>query len=180
MCAVRRDLSRRTGVVAVRPSGHSHVSRSKPEIYTGPPLLVPATCLVAGSGLPADVQALDVLAQQQVAADSALAFSTIVASASSVPSPGSIPEWNAATRRLYLDDVLVKEFRQPAENQEIVLARFEEQGWPERIDDPLPPDAGPDVRDRLHNTVRRLNRQQNPLLWFESDGQGLGICWRWR
>jgi hypothetical protein len=35
------------------------------------------------------------------------------------------------------------EGRQPAESQEIILAAFEEDGWPRRIDDPR---GRPDVR----------------------------------
>lgn len=172
MCAVRRGSSRRTSIVVVRPSGHPSLSRPKPEVWTSPPLLVPATCLLAGAGLPT-VEPVHMIGEQ-------FAFSTIVASGSSIASSGSIPEWNGATRRLYFEGVLVKEFRQPAENQEIVLAAFEAKGWEVRVDDPLPPDAGPDVRDRLKNTVKGLNRQKCPLLWFSRDGLGRGICWQRR
>jgi hypothetical protein len=34
---------------------------------------------------------------------------------------------------------VVKEFKLPAPNQETILTAFQEEGWPPRIDDPLPP-----------------------------------------
>ena len=68
-----------------------------------------------------------------------------------------------------------KRYRQPAHNQETILAAFEEDGWPPRIDNPLsgPPD---DAIDRLHNAVKKLNRHSRPLR-FRSDGNGLGVQW---
>jgi len=49
------------------------------------------------------------------------------------------PYWDAERRELMVARVVVKRYRRPAVNQEVVLAVFEEEGWPERIDDPLPP-----------------------------------------
>jgi hypothetical protein len=78
--------------------------------------------------------------------------------------------------------MLVKQFRLPALNQELILAAFEEEAWPPHIDDPLPNALGQDPKQRLHDTIKRLNRHQvNRLIRFRSDGTGSGIIWElWR
>jgi hypothetical protein len=91
---------------------------------------------------------------------------------------GFTPRWDGERRELWYGNQLVKVFRQPAGCQEIVLAAFQEDGWPPRIDDPLPPAADIDPRERLHDTVRRLNRaQRSRLLVFQRDGTRLGVTW---
>ena len=61
---------------------------------------------------------------------------------------------------------------------ERILAAFEEEGWKERIDDPLPPLAGRREANRLRNEVQALNqRLEKPVIRFIMDGTGLGICW---
>ncbi|MBI1900417.1 MAG: hypothetical protein HYS13_04785 [Planctomycetia bacterium] len=76
---------------------------------------------------------------------------------------------------------MVKRFRRPAPNQERILARFEQLGWPERIDDPLPKAGEVVPTQRLHEAVKRLNGAQlRRLLHFWGDGTGRGVCWRWR
>src|SRR5262249_22047958 len=72
--------------------------------------------------------------------------------------PG-VPYWDGNLRELRLGPRLVKKFRQPAPNQEMILASFEEEGWPARIDDPLPPQAGEGAKRRPHATTQNLNRQ---------------------
>ena len=75
---------------------------------------------------------------------------------------------------------MVKTYRLPSPTQETVLGAFQEEGWPRRIDDPLPPKAEQDPKTRLHNTIKRLNRcQQHKVLHFFGDGTGTGICWRY-
>jgi hypothetical protein len=60
--------------------------------------------------------------------------------------------------------VLVKRFRGPAANQEALVAAFAEEGWPPRIDDPLPPAAEMDPKTRLRDTIKALSRNQlHPL-----------------
>jgi hypothetical protein len=72
----------------------------------------------------------------------------------------------------------VKWFRVPAGNQEAILAAFQEQRWPVRIDDPLPCRHGTDPKERLHAAIRRLNgRQLRRLLRFRGDGTGMGVRW---
>jgi len=88
------------------------------------------------------------------------------------------PCWDAQLRELRLGRVLVKQFRQPSANQERILSAFQEEGWPPRIDDPLPPDPEHDPKQRLRTTLKSLNRsQQQALIRFRSDGTGQGILW---
>ncbi len=90
------------------------------------------------------------------------------------------PRWDGQRRLLCVGRQVVKGFRLPSPNQEAVLAAFQEEGWPQRIDDPLPPKAEQDPKCRLHDTIKRLNRhQQYPLLQFSGDGTGEGVCWRY-
>jgi hypothetical protein len=53
------------------------------------------------------------------------------------------------------------------------------QGWPARIDNPLPYEAGIDAVERLHDAIKHLNRSlRRSLLHFGGDGKGLGVFWR--
>jgi hypothetical protein len=88
------------------------------------------------------------------------------------------PHWDRLLRELWLGDRLVKRFRVPANNQELILTALEELGWPRHIDDPLPPSAIVDRCERLHAAIKRLNGcQAEPLLKFSGDGRGTGIFW---
>jgi len=91
---------------------------------------------------------------------------------------GFRPHWNSTRRELSLNGKVVKRFRVPAPNQELILSAFEEEGWPEHIDDPLPVRGGVDPHTRLHDAVNRLNRHQtNRLLRFHGNGNGNGLFW---
>jgi hypothetical protein len=91
---------------------------------------------------------------------------------------GPRPRWEPGPRRLWFGGQLVKWIRQPAKSQEAILAAFEEEGWPRRIDDPLPPVEGRDSLERLHEAVKGLNRSQvTRLLEFRRDGTGEGVEW---
>ncbi len=91
------------------------------------------------------------------------------------------PRWDPLARELWVGDLLVKRFRQPADNQERVLAALEEEGWARRIDDPLPGDGCIDRHDRLRETIRSLNaRQLHKLIVFKRDGTGNGLTWEFR
>ena len=88
------------------------------------------------------------------------------------------PTWDADRRILRLGDCVVKHFRLPSPNQELILAAFEEEGWPPWIADPLPPKEEQCPKRRLNDTIKSLNRnQQNQLLVFHGDGKGEGIVW---
>lgn len=90
----------------------------------------------------------------------------------------SMPQWDMETRELTLGTVTVKRFKWRAVNQETVLAAFQEEGWPHRIDDPLPPHKDQDSKRRLSDTIKCLNRKQvNALIHFIGDGTGQGVIW---
>jgi len=91
-----------------------------------------------------------------------------------------IPEWDARLLELRLGEHIVKRLnRHPAPTQELILAVFEEEGWPEAIDDPLPTNHGVDTKRRLHHTVRNLNRAQHPhSIHFSVCDHGKSICWK--
>src|SRR5687767_8848755 len=54
------------------------------------------------------------------------------------PAPSDV-FWDAQRCELRVGEELVKKFRRPADIQQAILIAFAEQGWPPRIDDPLPP-----------------------------------------
>ena len=86
------------------------------------------------------------------------------------------PIWDRQRRELRLGDIVVKRFKWPAENQERVLNAFEDAGWPDHIDDPLP--VHPDIcaKRRLHDTLKCLNRKQiRGMIKFRGDGTGRGV-----
>jgi hypothetical protein len=90
-----------------------------------------------------------------------------------------VPHWDSSRRELRWLGELVKRYRLPAPNQEVILTAEEEEGWPSRMDDPLPRQPGQDPEQRLHDAIKNLNRHQiNHLLVFERDGTGEGVQWR--
>jgi hypothetical protein len=91
--------------------------------------------------------------------------------------PG-IPVWDRDRQELRLGVVVIKRFKAPAPNQEAVLSAFEEEGWPIRVDDPIPPHRDQDPKRRLHDTITALNRnQRHYALRFTGDGSGRGVRW---
>ncbi len=88
------------------------------------------------------------------------------------------PCWDRDRQELRFGAVIVKQFKVPAPNQEMILAAFEEEHWPPRIDDPLPPLPSQDPKRRLHETITSLNRnQRRRLIRFMGDGSGQGVRW---
>lgn len=93
-------------------------------------------------------------------------------------STSSIPNWNADLRELTLDSKIVKQFKWPAPNQEIILDTFQLEGWRQRIDDPLSPQPNQDPKRRLNDTIKNLNqKQQQAWIRFRGDGSGEAITW---
>jgi hypothetical protein len=89
-----------------------------------------------------------------------------------------LPGWNSVLRELHFGARLVKRFHEPADNQETILAAFEEEGWPLRIDDPLSPTPAISAKRRLRDAIKNLNRHQiHRLIRFRGDGRGQGILW---
>ena len=96
--------------------------------------------------------------------------------------PGSgavvVPTWDG--RRLCWGGVAVREFRQRAENQKLILATFQEFGLVAEIDDRLPGNSELDAKTRLHDTIKDLNRYMRPrLLHFAGDGTGQAVRWEY-
>lgn len=124
-------------------------------------------------------EGLAVARQAQLATNASPGFAGrngVSRSAASV-SP-QLPKWDSDRQELRLGDLVVKRFKLPAANQETILAAFEEESWPARIDDPLPPRPDQDPKRRLHDTINSLNRhQKNSVIKFLGDGSGEGICW---
>jgi hypothetical protein len=92
------------------------------------------------------------------------------------------PIWDRDLRELRVGESVIKRFRQPARNQTVVLASFQELLWPRRIDDPLTGNSEIEPKRRLRDTVFALNRNHVTanVLVFEADGTGTGIIWMWR
>ncbi|MGC3971746.1 MAG: hypothetical protein QM775_31715 [Pirellulales bacterium] len=94
------------------------------------------------------------------------------------PSRRVVPHWDADLQELRVNGVIIKQFKVPAPNQEMILAAFQEETWPARIDDPLPPHAEQDPKRRLHDTIVSLNRNHKTrLIRFMGDGSGQGVRW---
>ena len=88
------------------------------------------------------------------------------------------PRWDPANRTLYWGHLPVKRYSVPAPNQERILSAFEEEGWPPHLDDPLSGAHRQDAKQRLHDTIKNLNRHQlRPLIRFRGDGTGEGVRW---
>ena len=88
------------------------------------------------------------------------------------------PFWNGS--ELWWSDRVIKRFRKPAQNQHTVLAVFQEEGWPKRIDNPIPANEQCDAHSRLHDTIKSLNRNHIPdpsPIKFRGDGTGTGVIW---
>ena len=88
------------------------------------------------------------------------------------------PTWDRDRRELRVAGLVVKQFRLPSPNQERIIIAFEEESWRPRIDDPLPPCMDIVPQQRLHSTIKSLNRNQvHRLITFMGDGTGRGIRW---
>ncbi|OYP36820.1 hypothetical protein [Rhodopirellula sp. MGV] len=97
---------------------------------------------------------------------------------SKLPTSTPSPQWDSERRVLHFRGAIVKHFKWVAHNQQAVLNAFEEDGWPPRIDDPLPGQPEQDSKRRLSDTIKCLNRKQlHPLIHFRGDGTGEGVIW---
>jgi hypothetical protein len=102
---------------------------------------------------------------------------TSVATIAPAPKP-LVPKWDRDRQELRLGSIVVKRFKVPAANQETILAVFEEESWPTRIDDPLSSHPEQSPKRRLQETIKSLNRnQKRPLIRFVGDGSGEGVRW---
>ncbi len=88
----------------------------------------------------------------------------------------TVPRWDEEKRELWVGPYLIKRFRWPARNQLAIVREFHRLNWPTRISDPLPPSSDVDPKQRLHDTIKCLNRRRlKKLLKFGGDGTGTGV-----
>lgn len=93
--------------------------------------------------------------------------------------PNDRPVWDQNRRELRFGREVVKRFAQRASVQETILAAFEEEEWPEHIDDPLPPLPDQDAPSRLRSAVNNLNRPRRPSpIRFGVCHLGTAVFWR--
>lgn len=95
--------------------------------------------------------------------------------------PPDVPYWDSSRRELSVAGTVIKRYRVPAQNQELILSAFQEEGWPHHIFDPLPTNRNINTHVRLHDAINRLNGcQKFPLVRFHGNGSGNGISWELR
>ena len=100
------------------------------------------------------------------------------ANGKSHPQTSLKPQWNAARRELSLGGRVIKQFHVPARNQELILSAFQQEDWPELIDDPLAGEIHIDPKTRLNDAIYRLNHKQLAcLLRFHVNRHGSAVCW---
>jgi hypothetical protein len=88
------------------------------------------------------------------------------------------PQWDPSRRQLSFGGQTIKQFHVPARNQELILSAFQQQDWPESIDDPLAGEIDIDPRIRLNDAIYRLNNKQlTCLIRFRVNGQGSSVHW---
>ena len=81
------------------------------------------------------------------------------------------PRWDGDLRSLTWNGETVASYSWSAPNQAMILSAFEEEGWPPRIDDPLP-------RGRLRQTLKDLQKKfKDAPITFRANGTGEGILW---
>lgn len=90
-----------------------------------------------------------------------------------------LPEWDAERFELSYGGELVKHFSREATDQWKILDRFQELGWPHRIENPLEDRPGRNRADHLYAVVGNLeHRCENRLIHFGSYGKGKYVIWR--
>jgi hypothetical protein len=87
------------------------------------------------------------------------------------------PQWDSRTGELHFEGTLILQLQRPASFQWRLVTAFQELHWAWRIDDPLPRTKG-DSSARLRQTIRDLNRNQNPpRVRFLVEADGRGVRW---
>jgi hypothetical protein len=81
------------------------------------------------------------------------------------------PHWNPETRTLTFKG-RIKKYTQRASVQTRILAAFQEQGWPEAIDDPTPSPVVGGLNDAIYSMNRSID-----FLRFSGNGTSERICW---
>lgn len=88
------------------------------------------------------------------------------------------PQWDRNRLELRVGSSVALRFKIPAAGEASILAVFEENHWPARIDNPLLPQPGELPEHRLQEAVARLNKiQKRPLVRFLAEGAAQGVRW---
>jgi len=91
-----------------------------------------------------------------------------------------LPTYDQENRVFCWGRHVLKCFRQPSANQELILCAAEELSWAKWFDDPLPARHGKRAKPRLHDTIKDLNRRQMPhMIHFKGDGTGTRVGWEY-
>jgi hypothetical protein len=97
------------------------------------------------------------------------------------PLTEGLPFYDDQQGELRVGDQLIKNIR-PKTNQQAVLSAFQEEGWPIRIDDPIPPKGDMEPKKRLEGTIRFLNKNHakggEGIIRFHGDGTSEGVKWK--
>jgi hypothetical protein len=131
---------------------------------------------VLGPGLDAYVALKLVRGLDQDIQDNFLEIATpnISGESAALSQKGIKPRWDGERFELRVGDRIVRRVRPIATNVILILATFEEEGWPPTIYDPM---AGIDAQ-RRHETIRSLNDGLSQIR-FHGDGKNEGIKWEW-
>jgi hypothetical protein len=84
------------------------------------------------------------------------------------------PHWDADLKELWFNGMLCKRYKRVAVDQQTILATFQDDDWPSRIDDPLTPGILKDTIDNMRKVFRFTPIE------FCADGTGKGVLWRTR
>lgn len=145
---------------------------SRQFVATGDLSFTSRTCFVL---TPAGIAATTgvTMSDERDKASSAIRISKVATS-----SVDAIPYWDSQRSTLWFQGRVVKHFKWHACNQERILAAFQEESWPAKVDDPLAPTPSLDMKRRLSDTIKCLNRNQaNRLIRFRGDGTGQAVLW---
>jgi hypothetical protein len=86
------------------------------------------------------------------------------------------PSWREDLLELYVGDRRVRRVAKQAHSLIVILNRFEKEGWPTTIANPLNTSSDP---ERLKFAVKSLNKSLKQIR-FGSNGNGQGITWDWK
>lgn len=89
---------------------------------------------------------------------------------SGVDNPRERPSWDRELSVLMYRNKLVRKVRPIAVRVVTLLDVFEEDGWPQRVDNPFPDDQ------KMREAIASLNRNLTAIR-FKADGSGEGILW---
>lgn len=86
------------------------------------------------------------------------------------------PKWDPETGKLYYRDQIIRKLRKTKDltNIHLILDTFEEDGWPSRIDSPIPNDSS---GERLHETIRSLKKDLIGITFSVQEG-GQAVVWQ--